>query len=66
MSRLASVGVIRNLAKFDEGQLQRFERGVSALRSSGCWSKEQLIDIFFEMLPGFAHLETGKYLDQKM
>ena len=66
MSRLTSVGVIRNVAQFDEGQLLRFERGVNALRSSGSWTKAKLVEMFFEMLPDFAHLETGKYLDQRM
>jgi FlaA1/EpsC-like NDP-sugar epimerase len=66
MSRLTSVGVIRNEAQFDEGQLLRFEKGVHALRSSGSWTKAQLVEMFFEMLPDFAHLETGKYLDQRM
>lgn len=66
MSRLASVGVIRNPAQFDEGQLQRFELGVSTLRKSERWTKSQLVELFFEMLPDFAHLETGKYLDQRM
>jgi FlaA1/EpsC-like NDP-sugar epimerase len=66
ISRLISVGIIRNDAQFDEGQLMRFERGVNALRSSGSWTKAQLVEMFFEMLPDFAHLETGKYLDQRM
>ncbi len=66
MSRLASVGVIRNPAKFYEDQLQRFEHGVNVLRAQGRWNKAQLMELFFEMLPDFAHLETGKYLDQRM
>ncbi len=66
MTRLPSVGVIRNLAQFDEGQLQRFENGVNALRVKGSWNKDQLVERFFEMLPDFAHLETGKNLDQRM
>ncbi len=66
MSRMASVGVIRNPAQFDEGQLQRFEQEVKALRAQGRWNKAQLVELFFEMLPDFAHLETGKYLDQRM
>jgi hypothetical protein len=24
------------------------------------------VELFFEMLPDFGHLETGKYLDQRM
>lgn len=66
MSRLASVGVIRNPAQFDEDQLDRFEHKVNALRAKGHWDKAQLVELFFEMLPDFAHLETGKYLDQRM
>ncbi len=66
MSRLASVGVIRNSVQFDEGQLQRFEHRVNVLRGEGRWSKAELVELFFEMLPDFAHLETGKYLDQRM
>ena len=66
MSRLSSVGVIRNPAQFREDQLQRFEHGVNVLRAQGRWDKAQLVELFFEMLPDFGHLETGKYLDQRM
>ena len=66
MSRFTSVGVIRNNSCFDEEQLKRFEQGVSSIREGGLWTKAQLIDLFFDMLPEFAHLETGKYLDQRM
>lgn len=66
MSRFSSIGVIKNRAEFDECQLRRFEQGVASLRSDGQWSKAQLVELFFEILPDFAHLETGKYLDQRM
>ncbi len=66
MSRLASVGVIRNPAQFDEGQLQRFEQNVNALLGQARWNKTQLVELFSEILPDFAHMETGKYLDQRM
>lgn len=66
LSRLTSIGVVRNAAEFNESKLQSFEQGVNALREGGYWSKSQLIELFFEMLPDFAHLETGKYLDQRM
>lgn len=66
MSRLNSVGVIRNSPQFDESQLQQFEQGVKSLRSDGNWTKAQIVKLFYKMLPDFAHLETGKYLDQRM
>mgnify|MGYP001383612753 CR=1 FL=1 len=30
------------------------------------WIKQDIIDLFFNLLPDFAHKETGKYLDQRM
>ena len=29
-------------------------------------SKEEIVDLFFTMIPDFGHKETGKYLDSKM
>jgi FlaA1/EpsC-like NDP-sugar epimerase len=66
MSRFVSVGVIRNSAIFDAEKLDRFQRGIMNLRDSGCWTKPQIVKLFHEILPGFVHLETGKYLDQRM
>jgi hypothetical protein len=56
--------VIRNAAH-GERALDRFlaDRG---LRARGAWSKEELVALFDETLPEFAHLETGKYLDDRM
>jgi FlaA1/EpsC-like NDP-sugar epimerase len=66
MDKFASVGVIRNPAIFDAEKLDRFQRGIMGLRDSGRWTKAQIIELFREILPSFAHLETGKYLDQRM
>ncbi len=30
------------------------------------WTKEQIVALFFKMIPDFGHKETGKYLDSKM
>ena len=66
MSRFESVGVIRNPAVFDGAMLDRFSAGMAALRNGPTWTKAQIVELFFEMLPDFAHMETGKYLDQRM
>lgn len=39
---------------------------VEALREKGSWDKQAILDLFFDLLPEFAHKETGKYLDQRM
>jgi FlaA1/EpsC-like NDP-sugar epimerase len=66
MERFESIGVIRNQPTFDAGQLDRFYNGAESLRAKPTWNKAQIVELFYEMLPEFAHKETGKYLDQRM
>jgi FlaA1/EpsC-like NDP-sugar epimerase len=66
MARFESVGVIRNQPTFDAGALERFKYAAEALRNRSTWTKADIVELFYEMLPDFAHLETGKYLDQRM
>lgn len=66
MTRFESIGVIRNQPVFDSDKLDGFVRGVEALRAKPTWTKAEIVELFFDMLPEFAHKETGKYLDQRM
>lgn len=66
MARFQTVGVIQNEAKFDDHKLNEFMDGIEALRVNGVWVKEDIVKLFFNLLPEFAHKETGKYLDQRM
>jgi UDP-N-acetylglucosamine 4,6-dehydratase len=36
------------------------------LKAAGLWDKSDLVALFHEMIPDFAHKETGKYLDARM
>ena len=66
MERFETVGVIKNQPNFDEAKLDDFMDGIESLRNKGTWSKEDIVKLYFGLLPGFSHKETGKYLDQKM
>jgi FlaA1/EpsC-like NDP-sugar epimerase len=66
MIRFDGVGAIKNQAVFDSQKLDDFSAGVEALREKGNWDKQAIVDLFFNLLPEFAHKETGKYLDQRM
>jgi FlaA1/EpsC-like NDP-sugar epimerase len=66
MERFETVGVIRNQPEFDEAELDEFMNGLEALREKGTWDKEDIVKLYFSLLPEFAHKETGKYLDQRM
>jgi FlaA1/EpsC-like NDP-sugar epimerase len=66
MERFDTIGVIRNQPEFDEMQLDDFMAGIEALRAKGTWNKEDIVKLYFSLLPEFEHKETGKYLDQRM
>ena len=66
MERFETVGVIRNQPDFDDAKLDDFMDGIEALRNKGTWTKDDIVKLFFGLLPEFAHKETGKYLDQRM
>ena len=66
MNRFESLGVIRNQPDFDENLLNEFEAGVDALLAQPTWDKDAIVQLFYKLLPEFAHKETGKYLDQRM
>ena len=66
MNRYKSVGVIKNKANFDAHKLDNFLESIKELRNQKIWKKTEIVNLFNEMIPDFNHIETGKYLDEKM
>ncbi len=66
MERFKSIGIIKNQPNFDESKLDVFMDGIETLRKKGSWTKDDIVKLYFGLLPDFAHKETGKYLDQRM
>jgi len=61
-----SIGIIKNKVNFDDEKLENFREKIEQMKRLGSWNKEQILELFNELLPNFAHKETGKYLDAKM
>jgi FlaA1/EpsC-like NDP-sugar epimerase len=66
MERFENLGVIKNEALFDPQLVKEFEQTITGLKQDKAWTKDEIVDLFFKMLPEFGHKETGKYLDSKM
>ncbi|MBP6755231.1 MAG: UDP-N-acetylglucosamine 4,6-dehydratase [Bacteroidia bacterium] len=66
MNRFENFGIIKNDGNFSTDKINLFSNTISELKKSKKWNKEQLVDLFFKMIPDFGHKETGKYLDSKM
>ena len=66
MDRFENLGIIKNEADFDDCLLKEFEDKIYAMLEKKEWKKEQIVELFFKLIPDFGHKETGKYLDGKM
>lgn len=66
MNRFENFGIIKNDVNFSIDKINLFSNSISEFKKSKKWNKEQLVDLFFKMIPDFGHKETGKYLDSKM
>jgi len=66
MDRFQGIGVIKSESEFDPTKLEHFTRTIAAIRARPVWDKPEIVNLFNEMIPDFAHKETGKYLDGRM
>ena len=66
MNRFEGFGIIKNNRIFSSEKIDLFNSSISEMKRSKKWNKEQIVNLFFMMIPNFDHKETGKYLDAKM
>ncbi|ANU37729.1 UDP-N-acetylglucosamine 4,6-dehydratase [Vibrio scophthalmi] len=66
MARFDNLGVIKNEPLYEPEKLVLFESTIAQMKDGREWTKEQIVELFFAMIPDFGHRETGKYLDSKM
>ncbi|MDP2559845.1 UDP-N-acetylglucosamine 4,6-dehydratase [Psychrobium sp. 1_MG-2023] len=66
MTRFTGVGIIKQDQQKRSEKLESFTQGIEKLLSQGHWNKQQIVDLFKQLLPDFEHHELGKYLDGKM
>ena len=66
LDRFKNLGIVKNEANYDSGLLDHFASSIYKLKQNGNWTKKDLVDLFFDMIPNFDYVEKGKYLDAKM
>lgn len=66
MERFENLGIIKNDEDFDQEKLQFFTERINKMKANRIWDKNEIVDLFHELIPNFGHKETGKYLDSKM
>ena len=66
MDRFINLGVIKNETDFDNNLLDNFIEVITYMKGQRVWEKAPIVELFNQMIPGFDHKETGKYLDGRM
>ena len=66
IDRFINLGIVKNEALYDEKLIQHFSDTINEFKQNKIWTKDQLVKLFFEMIPNFDYIEKGKYLDAKM
>ena len=66
LDRFQNIGIIKSKLKFDGKKLNHFLEGIERIKSKQNWGKQEIVILFNKMIPNFKHLETNKYLDEKM
>jgi FlaA1/EpsC-like NDP-sugar epimerase len=64
--RFPNLGVVKSNLSFNDSNLDTFVENIKSLKDKLVWNKQDLLNEFVNILPGFDHKETGKYLDSKM
>ena len=66
LERFEKLGIVKSDLDFEEEKLDYFLDSIYKMKDNLGWSKSDVVRLSHELLPGFDHKETGKYLDSKM
>jgi FlaA1/EpsC-like NDP-sugar epimerase len=66
LHRFNDIGIVKNNLSYLDDDLDNFEVLLGNMLRTGSWEKNELIELFYQLVPEFSHKETGKYLDGRM
>ena len=66
LNTFEKLGIVKSKTAYDEDKLNHFLSTIETLQKNNSWTKEEIVLLFFEMLPELEYEDKGKYLDSKM
>ena len=66
LEKFETIGVIKNEPLYDEAKLNNFTQKMQEFKAKLSWSKKDIVDEFFKLIPDFEYEDKKKYLDGKM
>ncbi|MBA5247455.1 UDP-N-acetylglucosamine 4,6-dehydratase [Marnyiella aurantia] len=66
MDRFPNLGIVKNEPLYDRELINHFTATIKNMKDKAAWTKDEIVQLFFTMIPDFGYVEKGKYLDSKM
>ena len=66
LNTFEKLGIVKSKTAYDEDKLNHFLSTIETLQTNNSWTKEEIVLLFFKMLPELEYEDKGKYLDSKM
>jgi FlaA1/EpsC-like NDP-sugar epimerase len=66
LNSFLNLGIVKSNLSFEDSKLDAFIDNIKSAKQKLVWDKHYILNEFINILPGFDHKETGKYLDSKM
>ncbi|WP_373072004.1 UDP-N-acetylglucosamine 4,6-dehydratase [Sulfurimonas sp.] len=66
MDSFENLGVIKNNPDYDDNLLNLFSQSIKNFKINMSWTKADIVELFFKLIPNFEYEDKGKYLDGKM
>lgn len=66
LNRFENLGIVKNDPVFNEDHLDDFTRSINQMKHDLTWNKQEIVKLFFKLIPNFEYEDKGKYLDSKM
>ena len=66
MNKFDKIGIIENNKFIDREILNNFIRELKNLQNKKLWKKNDILNLYFSIIPDFKHEEKNKYLHERM
>jgi hypothetical protein len=61
-----TLGIVKNNAIAENEKFEMFLKKIDMMIKNKEWTKKEIVDLFFKMIPNLDYEEKGKFLDDKM
>lgn len=66
MERFQNLGIIKNQDIDEDDNINLFSSTIKKMLEQKKWTRDEIVELFFKLIPNFDYKHTGSFLDSKM